>query len=78
MSMSWKRILSLGFIMTATGGLLLAACAPDGGEMLPDERATLAAALEDAGGNRARAAEMLGMGRTTLWRKMRQYGLATE
>ena len=43
-----------------------------------DERASIIAALEQAGGNRARAAEILGMGRTTLWRKMRQYGIADE
>jgi DNA-binding NtrC family response regulator len=40
-----------------------------------DERAAILAALERAGGVRARAAEMLGMGRTTLWRKMKQFGL---
>ncbi len=44
----------------------------------PDERGTLLAALEEAGGNRARAAEILGMGRTTLWRKMRYYRLGGE
>ncbi|MBC7791178.1 MAG: sigma-54-dependent Fis family transcriptional regulator [Anaerolineae bacterium] len=40
-----------------------------------DERALIVAALNDANGNRSRAAEQLGMGRTTLWRKMRSYGL---
>jgi two-component system response regulator HydG len=43
-----------------------------------DERATILAALERAAGNRARAAEMIGMGRTTLWRKMRQYGIPAD
>lgn len=33
------------------------------------------AALRAAGGNRSLAAESLGIGRTTLYRKMRQYGL---
>jgi transcriptional regulator with PAS, ATPase and Fis domain len=32
-------------------------------------------ALERAGGNRARAAKILGMSRVTLWRKMRELGL---
>jgi len=32
-------------------------------------------ALRDASGNRSRAAESLGIGRTTLYRKMREYGL---
>jgi DNA-binding NtrC family response regulator len=45
-----------------------------------DERAAIIAALDAAGGSRARAAALLGMGRTTLWRKMKLYGIehATE
>ena len=42
------------------------------------ERAAIAAALAETGGAIARAAELLGMGRTTLWRKLRQYGLDPE
>ena len=41
-----------------------------------DERNRIVAALEASGGVKARAAEMLGMGRTTLWRKMKEYGIA--
>jgi sigma-54 dependent transcriptional regulator, acetoin dehydrogenase operon transcriptional activator AcoR len=37
-----------------------------------------AAALAEADGVRARAAEPLGMGRTTLWRKLKRYGLDAE
>lgn len=40
-----------------------------------DERAAIEAALSQAGGTLSRAAELLGMGRTTLWRKMRAYGM---
>jgi DNA-binding NtrC family response regulator len=40
-----------------------------------DERSRIVRALEMAGGVRSRAAEMLGMGRTTLWRKLKEYGL---
>jgi DNA-binding NtrC family response regulator len=40
-----------------------------------DERAVIVAALDEAGGNRVRAAEILAMGRTTLWRKMKRYGI---
>ena len=40
-----------------------------------DERAASVAALADAGGVRSAAADRLGMSRTTLWRKMNQYGL---
>jgi two-component system response regulator HydG len=43
-----------------------------------DERSTILAALEEAGGNRVRAAEILGMGRTTLWRKMRLYDIPSN
>ena len=39
------------------------------------ERAAIEAALEEAAGVRVRAAEILGMGRTTLWRKMKEYGI---
>jgi len=42
---------------------------------IDDERSLIVTALSDANGNRSRAAEQLGMGRTTLWRKMRSYGL---
>jgi len=40
-----------------------------------DERAAIEAALAHTGGTLSRAAELLGMGRTTLWRKMRAYGI---
>ncbi len=39
------------------------------------EREAIRAALEEANGNRTRAAAALGMGRTTLWQKLKEYGL---
>ncbi|GAA4786207.1 transcriptional regulator MimR [Actinomycetospora chlora] len=39
------------------------------------ERDAVAAALREAGGNRSRAAAALGIGRTTLYRKLREFGL---
>lgn len=42
------------------------------------ERETILAALEEADGVRSRAARTLGMGRTTLWRKMKEYGIQVE
>ncbi|MEE9213140.1 MAG: helix-turn-helix domain-containing protein [Phycisphaeraceae bacterium] len=33
-------------------------------------------ALEVVGGNRTQAAKVLGMGRTTLYMKMKKYGIA--
>ena len=43
-----------------------------------DERALIESALTASGGSRVLAADRLGMGRTTLWRKMRKYGLLEE
>lgn len=40
-----------------------------------DERAAIVAALDECDGSRSRAAELLGMSRTTLWRRMREFGL---
>jgi DNA-binding NtrC family response regulator len=40
-----------------------------------EERALILSALEAAEGNRTRAAAALGMGRTTLWQKLKAYGL---
>ena len=41
-----------------------------------DEVSTIRAALEAARWNRVKAAEALGLSRTTLWRRMRELGLA--
>ncbi|NNK64819.1 MAG: sigma-54-dependent Fis family transcriptional regulator, partial [Gemmatimonadetes bacterium] len=43
-----------------------------------DERSTILAALHETGGSRSRAAELLGMSRTTLWRRMREFGLTAD
>lgn len=43
-----------------------------------DERNAIASALAESGGARSAAAERLGMSRTTLWRKMKEYGLDPE
>jgi two-component system, NtrC family, response regulator AtoC len=42
------------------------------------EREAILAALESVGGSKARAADMLGMSRTTLWRRLRDMGLSEE
>jgi transcriptional regulator of acetoin/glycerol metabolism len=39
------------------------------------EREAIRKALREADGNRTRAAAALGMGRTTLWQKLKAYGL---
>jgi two-component system, NtrC family, response regulator AtoC len=38
-----------------------------------EERAAIVRALEESGGNRTRAAARLGMGRTTLWQKLKEH-----
>jgi transcriptional regulator with GAF, ATPase, and Fis domain len=40
-----------------------------------EERAAIVSALEQTGGALAQSAELLGMSRTTLWRKLKLYGL---
>ncbi|HEX5814053.1 MAG TPA: sigma-54 dependent transcriptional regulator [Methylomirabilota bacterium] len=40
------------------------------------ERVHILQTLEGVGGNHSAAAEALGIGRTTLWRKLKEYGLA--
>lgn len=46
------------------------------GESWPDvERRMILEALVRAGGRRSKAAEILGWGRSTLWRKMKSYGM---
>jgi DNA-binding NtrC family response regulator len=42
------------------------------------EREAILRALRDADGNQTRAAEALGMGRNTLWRKMKKYGIESR
>jgi len=40
-----------------------------------EEKAAIEIALEEADGVRSRAADLLGMSRTTLWRRMKEFGL---
>lgn len=43
-----------------------------------EERGRILDALAETDGVRSRAARLLGMGRTTLWRKMKEYGIEVE
>ncbi|MFO0601724.1 MAG: sigma 54-interacting transcriptional regulator [Polyangiales bacterium] len=49
--------------------------APPAGDASPEAQ-RVQRALEKAGGNRARAAKILGVSRVTLWRRMRELGLS--
>ncbi len=42
------------------------------------EKEIILAALAEAGGNKSTAAEKLGMSRTTLWKRLKQYGIADD
>jgi DNA-binding NtrC family response regulator len=47
-----------------------------GMKMIEVEKATIEAALQDTRGNRRKAAEQLGIGERTLYRKIKEYGLS--
>ena len=83
-AMERAAILAAGDVVTAgdlpphvSAGLALGqAPAPDAARTLAEaERALIVQAVERAGGNHSRAAESLGIGRTTLWRKLKEYGI---
>jgi DNA-binding NtrC family response regulator len=46
---------------------------PPGTKMADIERAVIEAALKETRGNRRRAAELLGIGERTLYRKIKEY-----
>jgi Nif-specific regulatory protein len=48
---------------------------PPGLTLAEVERRYISRTLEDCAGNRTRAAELLGIGRNTLVRKIKEYGL---
>ncbi len=48
---------------------------PSANEIQPDEKLSLLAALEQAGGNRAAAARLLGIGRATLYRRLAHFDI---
>jgi len=61
---------------TSPNGSALSAPAVSPGLSPDAERQTVVRALESSGWHRGRAAESLGMDRTTLWRKMRRLGIS--
>jgi PAS domain S-box-containing protein len=48
------------------------------GSLAEREKVLILAALAEAGGNKSTAAEKLGMSRTTLWKRLKQYGIPDD
>ena len=48
------------------------------GSVAEREKEVILAALAEAGGNKSTAAEKLGMSRTTLWKRLKKYGIADD
>lgn len=48
------------------------------GSIMDAERSSICSALEKTEGNRERAAQILGISKSTLWRKMKTYGLSEK
>ena len=65
----------IGVALTLTGLLVLEGVSR---ALLTAQADLLERALAAAGWNRTRAARRLGMDRSTLWRKIREYGLQPE
>jgi len=55
-----------------------ASAAPVGASLAETEKARILAALREAGGNRTRAAQMLGISRRTIYRKLDEYAAEGE
>ena len=73
----WRALSSTGTAMRAVPRRIPRA-EPPKRYVAPDadaEREAIVHALEEADGNRTRAAAALGMGRTTLWQKLKEYGI---
>ncbi len=65
--------------VTATGSATASANLPDGGiDFSSVEKSLLEQALRKAGGNRSRAARLLGMSRQTLLYRLKKFGISVE
>ena len=51
------------------------AASPESGVLIQNEKETIIKVLREVGGHRGRAAEALGIDKSTLWRKMKKYGI---
>jgi DNA-binding NtrC family response regulator len=71
----FRRILSLGHPAPRP---VFASAAVNGRTLQGAEKETIMRALRESGGNRTRAATALGMGRNTLWRKMKRYDIESR
>ncbi|MGO9409402.1 MAG: sigma-54-dependent transcriptional regulator [Spirochaetia bacterium] len=71
----FDRLFSLGRAASPAGETAPAS-APAAPERELQEREAIVRALQQGNGNQTKAAKILGMGRNTLWRKMKKYGIA--
>jgi len=71
----FRTILTLGHAVSRPAARPGSAPSAPEGSIQAAERETIIRALREAEGNQTRAAEALGMGRNTLWRKMKKYGI---
>ena len=60
-------------ITSVAGGISLAQIAAESAAKAEQE--AINKALSESGGNREKAADLLGIGRKTLYRKLKQYGI---
>jgi len=76
----FRAIFSLGRVggQASASELSMPATTPPSGTVEGAEKETILRALHDADGNQTRAAQALGMGRNTLWRKMKKFGIESR
>jgi DNA-binding NtrC family response regulator len=71
----FRSIFNLGHIQSTSDDAVQASVQSD---LHGAEREIIIRALRESEGNQTQAAEALGMGRNTLWRKLKKYGIATK
>ncbi|MBM4053504.1 MAG: response regulator [Planctomycetes bacterium] len=71
-------IITLNYIPSELKNIRSAEISPQGKIRKENDRDTVVQILEKTGGNKSKAAQLLGINRRTLYNKMKKYGLRTE